>query len=82
MEENGINNQNDCSLNKNIKICVNNSKGEEITFTFLSEDKNILKKIESFCKNNKYSNEIKEKIRNEVQNRINKEIKELNCNEN
>ena len=45
MEENGINNQNDCSLNKNIKICVNNSKGEEITFTFLSEDKNILKKI-------------------------------------
>ena len=82
MEENGINNQNDCSLNKNIKICVNNSKGEEITFTFLSEDKNILKKIESFCKDNKYSNEIKEKIRNEVQNRINKEIKELNCNEN
>ena len=82
MEENGTNNQNDYSLNKNIKICVNNSKGEKITFTFLSEDKNILKKIERFCKDNNYSNEIKEKIRNEVQNRINKEIKELNCNEN
>ena len=81
MEENGTNNQNDYSLNKNIKICVNNSKGEKITFTFLSEDKNILKKIERFCKDNNYSNEIKEKIRNEVQNRINKEIKELNCNE-